>query len=100
IPELARSVNPLGDLKALIKIYRLIRSGRYHIVHTHSSKAGVLGRIAAWAARTPVVVHTLHSLVFHDYQPRWLNWLLRTIKRTLAPLTDHYISVSRLIAEK
>jgi glycosyltransferase involved in cell wall biosynthesis len=100
IPELGRSVNPLSDLVALVKVYRLIKTGRYHIVHTHSSKAGVLGRLAARAAGTPIVVHTLHSLVFHDYQPRWLNHLLRLIKRALAPLTHHYISVSRLIAEK
>lgn len=100
IPELGRSVNPFSDLVALVRIYRLIRAGRYHIVHTHSSKAGVLGRLAARAAGTPIVVHTLHSLVFHDYQPRWLNRLLRLVKRALAPLTDHYISVSRIIAEK
>jgi glycosyltransferase involved in cell wall biosynthesis len=100
IPELGRSVNPFSDLVALVKVYRLIQAGRYHIVHTHSSKAGVLGRLAAKAAGTPIVVHTLHSLVFHDYQPRWLNRLLRFVKRALAPLTDHYISVSRIIAEK
>jgi glycosyltransferase involved in cell wall biosynthesis len=100
IPELGRRVSPFSDLVALVKVYRLIKAGRYHIVHTHSSKAGVLGRLAARAAGTPIVVHTLHSLVFHDYQPRWLNRLLRLIKRALAPLTDHYISVSRIIAEK
>jgi glycosyltransferase involved in cell wall biosynthesis len=100
IPELARSVNPFSDLVALVKVYRLIKRGRYHIVHTHSSKAGVLGRLAARAAGTPIVIHTLHSLVFHDYQPRWLNLALRLIKRALAHLTDHYISVSRIIADK
>ena len=100
IPELARSVSPWSDLVALVKIYRLVKAGRYHIVHTHSSKAGVLGRVAAKAAGTPVVVHTLHGLVFHDYQPRWLNLVLRLIKRAMAHLTDHYISVSRIIAEK
>jgi hypothetical protein len=94
IPELGSSVNPFSDLVALVKVYRLIKGGRYHIVHTHSSKAGVLGRLAAKAAGTPIVVHTLHSLVFHDYQPGWLNHLLRLVKRALAPLTDHYISVS------
>lgn len=100
IPELGRSVNPFSDLVALVKTYRLTKAGRYHIVHTHSSKAGVLGRLAAAAAGTPIVVHTLHSLVFHDYQPWWLNHLLRLVKRAFAPLTHHYISVSRIIAEK
>jgi len=69
VPELGRAINPLCDLIAFVKVYRLIRKGKYHIVHTHSSKAGVLGRIAAWLAGTPLIVHTLHSLVFHEYQP-------------------------------
>ena len=47
IPELGRDISPLADLKAFWKLYRVIKRGRYHIVHTHSSKAGVLGRIAA-----------------------------------------------------
>lgn len=100
VPELRRSVHPWHDLVALWKLYRLIRSGRYHIVHTHSSKAGVLGRLAAWLAGTPIVVHTLHSLVFHDYQPWLVNRVLRGLKRAFAPLTDHFISVSDVIGRK
>ena len=100
IPELARSINPAADLRALVKLYRLIRQGRYHVVHTHSSKAGVLGRIAAKLAGTPIIVHTLHSLVFHDYQPRVVNRAWWAIKKACAPLTDHYISVADAISEK
>lgn len=100
VPELARDISPLADLRALWKLYRLIRRGRYHIVHTHSSKAGVLGRVAAWLAGTPIVVHTLHSLVFHEYQPWAVNRTYWALKKLCAPLTDHYISVSRLVAEK
>jgi glycosyltransferase involved in cell wall biosynthesis len=100
VPELARAIDPLSDTIAFWKLYRLIRRGRYHIVHTHSSKAGVLGRLAAGLAGTPIVVHTLHSLVFHDYQPWVVNRLLWMVKRLCAPLTDHYLSVSRLVAEK
>jgi glycosyltransferase involved in cell wall biosynthesis len=100
IPELGRSISPLADLVAFWELYRLMRRERFQIVHTHSSKAGVLGRLAAYLAGTPIIVHTLHSLVFHDYQPRWVNLSLRLTKRALAPITDHYISVSRLIAER
>jgi glycosyltransferase involved in cell wall biosynthesis len=100
IPELARSVNPAADLRALVKLHRFIRRGRYHVVHTHSSKAGVLGRVAAKLAGTPIIVHTLHSLVFHDYQPRVVNRTWWAIKRACAPLTDHYISVADAISEK
>ena len=100
VDELGRAISPWADFVAFVKLYRLIRRGRYDIVHTHSSKAGVLGRIAAWLAGTPIIVHTLHSLVFHDYQPRWLNRTWWAIKKLCAPITDHYISVSRIIAER
>jgi glycosyltransferase involved in cell wall biosynthesis len=100
VPELGRSINPLSDVKAFWKLYRLIRKGRYHIVHTHSSKAGVLGRLAAKMAGTPLIVHTLHSLVFHEYQPWIINRLWRAVKKFCAPVTDHFISVSRIISQK
>src|SRR5262245_9395851 len=100
VPELGRSINPLGDAIALWKLYRLIRRGRYHIAHTHSSKAGVLGRIAAKLAGTPFIVHTLHSLVFHDYQPWLINRAWLAVKKFCAPITDHFISLSSIISQK
>ncbi len=90
----------MADLKALASLYRLIRRGRFDIVHTHSSKAGVLGRLAAWLAGTPIIVHTLHSLVFHDYQPWIVNRAWWAVKRAFAPITDHYLSVADAISEK
>jgi glycosyltransferase involved in cell wall biosynthesis len=100
VPELCRSVNPLADGVAFRRLYAHIRAGRYHIVHTHSSKAGVLGRMAARLAGTPIVVHSLHSLVFHEYQPWIVNRAWWATKKICAPMTDHFISVSRIIAEK
>lgn len=100
VPEMGRSINPFSDLVAFWKLYRLIKKGRYHIVHTHSSKAGVLGRLAAWLAGTPIIVHTLHSLVFHDYQPWIINRTWRVIKKICARVTHYYISVSEVIVEK
>ena len=100
VPELARSINPIADLRAFLRLYTLFRRGRYHIVHTHSSKAGALGRVAAKLAGTPIVVHTLHSLVFHEYQPWIVNRALWTVKKICAPLTDYFISVSEVIRQK
>lgn len=100
VPEMGRSINPFSDLMALWKLYRIIRRGRYHIVHTHSSKAGVLGRIAATLAGTPIIVHTLHSLVFHEYQPWIVNRTWRVVKKICAPMTDHFLSVSSIIIDK
>jgi glycosyltransferase involved in cell wall biosynthesis len=100
IPELARNVNPIADSVALFKLYSLIKKGRYHIVHTHLAKAGVLGRIAAWLARTPIIVHGLHGLVFHEYQPWLVNRTWWAVQKIVGPITDHYISVSSVISQK
>lgn len=100
LPELGRAIHPFNDIVAFWKLYKLIKQGGYHIVHTHSSKAGVLGRIAAWLAGTPLIVHTLHSLVFHDYQPWIINRTWRVVKKICAPITDHFISVSQIIVNK
>lgn len=75
LPELLREVSPANDLKALLKMAKMMRNGRYHIVHTHSSKAGVLGRVAAKIARVPVIVHTVHGWSFHEQMsPRKLRF--------------------------
>lgn len=100
VPEMVRSVKPIADFVALRKLYRLIRQGNYEIIHTHSWKASILGRIAAWWAGTPIVVHTLHGLTFHDYQPWMVNRAIRLSEKICAPMTDHYISVSDITTEK
>jgi glycosyltransferase involved in cell wall biosynthesis len=100
IPQMRRNVNPLIDLVALWQLYALMRKRRYHIVHTHLAKAGILGRIAARLAGTPIVVHGLHGLVFHEYQPRVISALTWLAQKACDPITDHYISVSRVISDK
>ena len=94
LPSLLREIRPLTDLKAVFDVYRFLRRGSYTVVHTHSTKAGMIGRIAAWAARVPVVVHTLHGLVFHEFQSAWRNSVYVTLKRICAPMTHKIISVS------
>jgi glycosyltransferase involved in cell wall biosynthesis len=96
IPSLVRPIRPLTDLKALWVLTRLLRRGRFDVVHTHSSKAGIVGRIAARLAGVPIVVHTLHSLVFHEYQSRWKNAVYIQLKKLCAPMTDALISVNEM----
>jgi glycosyltransferase involved in cell wall biosynthesis len=94
VPPLVRAINPWPDARALAWLTRWYRLWDPDVVHTHASKAGVVGRVAARRARVPLVVHTLHSLVFHAYQPAPVRAAYRTVKRALVPFTDHYVSVS------
>ncbi len=93
-PHLVRPIKPLTDLRALIELTRFIRAGRFHVVHTHATKAGIIGRIAARLAGTPVIIHTMHGLAFHEYQSRHVNRLYVAIERACEPLADQLITVS------
>jgi glycosyltransferase involved in cell wall biosynthesis len=88
IPEMSRAVSIRGDLVSVWHLYRLIREIRPAIVHTHTAKAGLLGRIAAYLAGVPVIVHTFHGNLFRGYFSRPVSWLLKQMERRLAGLTD------------
>ncbi len=68
MPELVRAVRPGVDWKAYTKLRAAIRRLRPDVVHTHSSKAGILGRAAAWHERVPAIVHTIHGLPFGPFE--------------------------------
>jgi len=99
LPALVREIRPLTDLRAFLALYRLLRRERFTIVHTHSSKAGIIGRLAARAAGVPVVVHTIHGMAFHEFQAAWKNRLFIVLERVCGPLSDRIISVSRRLSE-
>lgn len=99
LPPLVRAIHPWKDLRAFVGLVRFMRARRFHIVHTHSSKAGILARAAARLAGVPIVVHTLHSLVFHEYQSALANRVYVALKRLVAPLTDAFISVNDRTAQ-
>lgn len=82
------------DVTALVALYRLIRKERPQIVHTHTAKAGFLGRVAARLAGVPMVVHTYHGHVLHGYYGPMKTRLLRRMERALARMTDRIIAVS------
>ena len=100
IPAMRRRVDPLLDALAFLRTYALLRRGRYAVIHTHSSKAGILGRAAAAVAGTPVVIHTIHGLPFHDYQPRVLNRLYKWLERLAAGWSTRIVTVSDEMAER
>jgi len=88
IADLGRKIRPWSDLSAIWHLYRLFRREHPSVVHTHASKAGVLGRIAARLARIPVVVHSFHGHVFRYYFPPIVSRLIVWIERLLGRLTD------------
>jgi glycosyltransferase involved in cell wall biosynthesis len=95
LSEMIGESNPrLADLRALASLYRLMREYRPHVVHTHTGKAGILGRIAARLAAVPVVVHTFHGHVLHGYWGRFKTSAARNVERGLARLTSCLVAVS------
>lgn len=94
IPELVRPLSPWKDLVALWKIYRFIRQQKPDVVHTHTSKAGTIGRVAAILAGTPVIFHTFHGSIFDGYFPPAKTRFFLKIERILARFTDRVITVS------
>ncbi len=99
-PSLVREVNPLQDARALLQLWRLMRRRRYTIVHTHSSKAGILGRWAAKLAGVPVIVHTVHGWGHHERQHPLLRAYYILLEKLTLPITDKLIVVSPLNIEK
>jgi len=100
IPSLQREVSPLADLKALLALVRLMREYRPQIVHTHTAKAGLVGRLAARLTRVPVVIHTFHGHVFHGYFGRAKTWLFLTLERLSAHWTDVILTISECLREE
>ncbi|HEX8392029.1 MAG TPA: glycosyltransferase [Longimicrobium sp.] len=94
IPELGRRISPWQDGVALAKLVRLLVRVRPRIVHTHTAKAGTLGRIAAVLAGVPVRVHTYHGHVFQGYFSPVLTRVILAIERTLARATTTLVTVS------
>ena len=96
IPGLSRELSPLRDLVATVRLARLIRRVRPHVVHTHTAKAGAVGRAAALLSRrrVPVVVHTFHGHVLRGYFGRVGTGVFRLIETLLARTSDVLIAVS------
>ena len=100
IPALGRSVRFGDDLRAFVAIRRAIRDYRPDIVHTHTAKAGVLGRLAAATCRVPVRVHTFHGHVLHGYFKRWVTRLVRIVEGLLARRTTALVAVGERVRDE
>ena len=99
VPDLVRQIDPVKDCRALFMLNKLFRSREYDIVHTHSTKGGVLGRLAAWLARVPVIVHTVHGVPFEmngDMKSR----IYMGIERVMGALTDRLVCVGKQLCRE
>ena len=102
LDRLRRAINPFKDIVSYFQIKKLLRQLQPDIVHTHSAKAGILGRFAAYSlrratsheSRATKIVHTIHGLAFHQYQSQWLNRFYIAIEKSAAKRTDFFISVA------
>ncbi len=92
-PDLVREVAPLRDVAATAKLVKLMRDRRYDVVHLHSSKAGILGRIAGRLAGVPVVVHTVHGWGFNEEQGALVAGTFRNLERWCARYCDALVVV-------
>lgn len=95
VDSLVRDLDPFHDLLALLELTKLLLAERPAVLHTHSSKAGILGRLAAALAGVPVVVHTYHGFGFHDRQPAPVKALYVFLERLCARFTDALVFVSK-----
>lgn len=100
LPELRREISPINDLRAVQKLRRMMIDGRYQIVHTHSSKAGVLGRWAAHLAGIPIIVHTVHGWSFHGRMPPTKRQMYILLEKFAAQFSQAMIVVSPRDIEK
>ncbi|MDX9941015.1 MAG: glycosyltransferase [Bacteroidales bacterium] len=94
IEQMRRSLSPAQDREAYREIKKIIREYRPHIVHTHASKAGAVGRLAARAEKVPVVVHTFHGHVFDAYFSHLKAGFYKNIERYLARISTGIIAIS------
>lgn len=98
LPRLGREISPINDFLCLGKLIRIIREFRPDILHTHTAKAGFVGRLAAILGGVPVIVHTFHGHVLRGYFPAWKNSLFRFFEKVLAKRTNLLITVSQKVA--
>ncbi len=94
IPEMRRSINPLNDYFVYRKLKNIIEEFKPDIVHTHAAKAGTIGRLAAYNAKVPVILHTFHGHVFHSYFNKAKTSVFKNIERNLAAKSTKIIAIS------
>jgi glycosyltransferase involved in cell wall biosynthesis len=100
VPSLVRPIHPVHDMIALMRLTTIIRRNRPEIVHTHSGKAGILGRLAARRAHVPVIIHTIHGPSFGPFQGALANAVFLAAERRAGAVTTHFVSVANAMTRQ
>ncbi|MFV1967826.1 MAG: glycosyltransferase, partial [Pirellulaceae bacterium] len=100
IPSLRRAIHPWRDFRSYLAIQRILRTFQPEVVHTHSAKGGVLGRLAAHAEGVPAIIHTVHGAPFHDYQSRGVRRVFRACEQYAAKRCHALVSVADAMTEQ
>ncbi len=100
VPSLIREMNPVKDYLAYRELKKIFTERKFDVVHTHSSKAGILGRAAAWNAEVPFVTHTVHGQAFHAYEKAWKNFLYITAERWAAKRCHKIYAVAQAMIDQ
>lgn len=98
--NLKRNISVFYDLYVIFQLYKFIRKNKYDIVHTHSSKAGVVGRIAAWLAKTPIIIHHNHANPYHRFQAWYIQMSYKSIEKFAALFCQKIIAVTQTIVNE
>lgn len=94
IDAIGRRIHPIQDFRGFVRLVRFLRMNGYDVVHTHTSKAGIMGRLAASVARTPVIIHTVHGFAFHERSPLWQKLVVVTAERMASVVSSRVVTVS------
>jgi glycosyltransferase involved in cell wall biosynthesis len=100
VPTLQRALHPLRDWRAFWVLWQIMRAENFDIVHTHLSKAGILGRLSAWLARVPVIVHTYHGDVLEGYFSPLKSKLFLEVERLIGRMTHRFVCVSKTLKDR
>jgi glycosyltransferase involved in cell wall biosynthesis len=100
LDDMRRSIHPVRDWRTYRQLIRSLRELKPDVVHTHSSKAGIIGRWAAHKARVPLIVHTIHGLAFTASTSRLVNSFYQMLERKTAPITHRIVCVADAMREQ
>ncbi len=97
--KISRNIS-ITDFVAVFKLYKFIRKNKFQLVNTHTAKAGFAGRTAAWLARVPVIIHTAHGLVVHEYLSSFKKAIYKFLERWIGAKTSAFIVVTDKVGDE